>query len=66
MDGPESPTFLLDCSDLAYNAAVLDIRFGCEAYYPESYAPTPCIDLCGHVSGCVPARRITADRIGRR
>ena len=21
------------------NAAVLDIRFGCEAYYPESYSP---------------------------
>jgi hypothetical protein len=23
------------------NAAVLDIRFGCEWYYPESYAPQP-------------------------
>ena len=21
------------------NAAVLDIRFGCELYYPESYSP---------------------------
>ena len=23
------------------NAAVLDIRFGCEAFYPETYAPQP-------------------------
>ena len=23
------------------NAAVLDIRFGCEQWYPESYAPQP-------------------------
>jgi hypothetical protein len=23
------------------NAAVLDIRFGCEGYYPESYSPQP-------------------------
>jgi len=23
------------------NAAVLDIRFGCEMYYPESYSPQP-------------------------
>jgi len=23
------------------NAAVLDIRFGCEFYYPESYSPQP-------------------------
>jgi hypothetical protein len=23
------------------NAAVLDIRFGCEGWYPESYAPQP-------------------------
>jgi hypothetical protein len=28
---PNSPT----------NAAVLDIRFGCEMYYPESYSPQP-------------------------
>jgi hypothetical protein len=23
------------------NTAVLDIRFGCEFYYPESYSPQP-------------------------
>ena len=23
------------------NAAVLDIRFGCEQFYPETYAPQP-------------------------
>ena len=26
---------------LPTNAAVLDIRFGCEGWYPESYAPQP-------------------------
>jgi hypothetical protein len=25
--------------NMAINAAVLDIRFGCELYYPESYSP---------------------------
>lgn len=27
--------------DTPTNAAVLDIRFGCELYYPESYSPQP-------------------------
>ena len=27
--------------NLPTNAAVLDIRFGCEGWYPESYAPQP-------------------------
>ena len=27
------------------NQAVLDIRFGCEWYYPENYSPSACIDV---------------------
>jgi hypothetical protein len=36
------------------NAAVLDIRFGCEGWYPESYAPQPASTFVIGQSGRVP------------
>ena len=39
--GPTSTSFLWTVPDTPTNAAVLDIRFGCDLHYPESYAPQP-------------------------
>ncbi|HEX4707555.1 MAG TPA: hypothetical protein VH229_07450 [Candidatus Udaeobacter sp.] len=38
---PHSNSFDWTVPNLPSNAAVLDIRFGCEWYYPETYAPQP-------------------------
>ena len=39
--GPKSTSFLWTVPNTPTNAAVLDIRFGCDLHYPESYAPQP-------------------------
>ena len=36
---PSNTSFLWTVPNMPTNAAVLDIRFGCELHYPESYAP---------------------------
>jgi len=38
---PRATSYLWTVPNLPTNAAVLDIRFGCEGWYPESYAPQP-------------------------
>ena len=38
---PSSTSFLWTVPNTPTNAAVLDIRFGCDLHYPESYAPQP-------------------------
>jgi hypothetical protein len=38
---PKATGFDWTVPDTPTNAAVLDIRFGCEGWYPESYAPQP-------------------------
>jgi hypothetical protein len=38
---PESTSFLWTVPNTPTNAAVLDIRFGCDLHYPESYAHQP-------------------------
>jgi len=38
---PHATSFDWTVPNLPSNAAVLDIRFGCEWYYPESYSPQP-------------------------
>lgn len=38
---PEAKFFYWVVPDLPSNAAALDIRFGCEKWYPESYSPQP-------------------------
>jgi hypothetical protein len=38
---PHSKSFDWTVPNLPSNAAVLDIRFGCEWYYPETYSPQP-------------------------
>lgn len=38
---PKTTSFNWTVPNTPTNAAVLDIRFGCEWYYPESYAPQP-------------------------
>ena len=39
--GPTSTSFLWTVPNTPTNSAVLDIRFGCDLHYPESYAPQP-------------------------
>lgn len=36
---PKATSYLGTVPNLPTNAAVLDIRFGCEGWYPRSYAP---------------------------
>jgi hypothetical protein len=36
---PRSTSFLWTVPDTPTNSAVLDIRFGCDLHYPESYSP---------------------------
>jgi hypothetical protein len=38
---PRSTSFLWTVPNTPTNGAVLDIRFGCDLHYPESYAPQP-------------------------
>jgi hypothetical protein len=38
---PRANSFNWLVPNMPSNAAVLDIRFGCEYYYPESYSPQP-------------------------
>jgi hypothetical protein len=38
---PKAQYFYWTVPNLPTNAAVLDIRFGCEGWYPENYAPQP-------------------------
>jgi hypothetical protein len=38
---PHATYFYWTVPNMPTNAAVLDIRFGCEWYYPESYSPQP-------------------------
>jgi hypothetical protein len=38
---PKAQYFYWTVPNWPTNAAVLDVRFGCEALYPESYAPQP-------------------------
>ena len=38
---PKARYFYWTVPNTPTNAAVLDIRFGCEWYYPESYSPQP-------------------------
>jgi hypothetical protein len=38
---PKAQYFYWTVPNMPTNAAVLDIRFGCEPGYPESYAPQP-------------------------
>ena len=37
--GPTNTSFLWTVPNTPTNSAVLDIRFGSDLYYPESYAP---------------------------
>jgi hypothetical protein len=39
--GPKATSYLWTVPNTPSNAAVLDIRFGCEGWYPECYAPQP-------------------------
>jgi hypothetical protein len=38
---PRNTSFLWTVPNTPTNSAVLDIRFGCDLHYPESYAPQP-------------------------
>jgi hypothetical protein len=38
---PRSTSFLWTVPNTPTNSAVLDIRFGCDLHYPETYAPQP-------------------------
>jgi hypothetical protein len=38
---PKAEFFYWTVPNTPTNAAVLDIRFGCEMLYPESYSPQP-------------------------
>jgi hypothetical protein len=38
---PRAQFFYWTVPNIPTNAAVMDIRFGCEGWYPESYAPQP-------------------------
>ena len=38
---PKTTSYLWTVPNTPSNAVVLDIRFGCEGWYPESYAPQP-------------------------
>jgi len=38
---PKAQFFYWTVPNVTTNAAVLDIRFGCEGWYPESFAPQP-------------------------
>ena len=38
---PTTTSFLWTVPNTPTNAAVLDIRFGCDLHYPETYAPQP-------------------------
>ena len=38
---PRNTSFLWTVPNTPTNAAVLDIRFGCDLHYPESFAPQP-------------------------
>lgn len=38
---PKENSFDWTVPNMPTNAAVLDIRFGCEVFYPESFAPQP-------------------------
>jgi hypothetical protein len=38
---PTARFFNWTVPNMPTNAAVLDIRFGCEWYYPENYSPQP-------------------------
>lgn len=38
---PKTRYFDWTVPNMPTNAAVMDIRFGCEGWYPESYAPQP-------------------------
>ena len=38
---PKAQYFYWTVPNTPTNAAVLDIRFGCEGWYPESYSPQP-------------------------
>jgi hypothetical protein len=38
---PTSTSFLWTVPNTPTTSAVLDIRFGCDLHYPESYAPQP-------------------------
>ena len=38
---PTSTSFLWTVPNTPTNSAVLDIRFGCDLHYPETYAPQP-------------------------
>jgi hypothetical protein len=39
--GPRSTSFLWTVPNNPTNVALLDIRFGCDLHYPETYAPQP-------------------------
>ena len=38
---PKAASYVWTVPNLPTDAAVLDIRFGCEGWYPESFAPQP-------------------------
>jgi hypothetical protein len=38
---PKAKFFNWTVPNMPTNAAVLDVRFGCEAFYPETFAPQP-------------------------
>jgi hypothetical protein len=38
---PKEKFFDWTVPNMPTNAAVLDIRFGCEVFYPETFAPQP-------------------------
>ena len=39
--GPQATSYFWTVPNTPTTAAVLDIHFGCEGWYPESYAPQP-------------------------
>jgi hypothetical protein len=49
---PKATFFYWTVPNMPTNAAVLDIRFGCEGWYPESYSPqTASTFVIGHSAG---------------
>ena len=51
---PKAQFFYWTVPNMPTNAAVLDIRFGCEGWYPESYSPQPASTfVIAHTTGAL-------------
>ena len=61
---PKAQYFYWTVPNLPTNTAVLDIRFGCEGWYPENYAPQPAL-MFTIATSTVPSYEILPARSGR-